>query len=124
VTMVSRKKGTRKVRTRADGKPSKADFVRGLPAGTSFADAAAKAKDVGIELSKAYYYVLKSEAKKAARSSSVRGGPRRSKRAAGVGRLRLASDDRDEDALLEAVRKLGTPRARALLEAFAKYEAP
>lgn len=44
---------------------SKVEFVRSLPEGTSYADAAKGAKKVGIELSKAYFYVLKSEIKKA-----------------------------------------------------------
>jgi hypothetical protein len=119
----SKRKGARKARPRADGKPSKADFVRGLPPGTSFADADAKAKELGIELSKAYYYVLKSEAKKGGRASAGRGGRRRGRPGQRAGGLRLASDNRDEEALLQAARKLGAARARQLIEAFAKFEA-
>jgi hypothetical protein len=44
---------------------NKAGFVRGLPPGTSYADAAARAKAAGFSLSKAYFYTLKSTAKRA-----------------------------------------------------------
>jgi hypothetical protein len=108
------------------GTPSKAEFVRSLPPGTSFADAAEKAKSLGIELSKAYYYVLKSELKKGGGkllSRSRSKGPRgRVSAVAGLKSLRLSSDDPAENALLAAVRKLGSSRARAIIDAVERFE--
>ena len=106
------------------GTPSKAEFVRTLPPGTSFADAAEQAKSLGIELSKAYYYVLKSELKKGggkflSRSKS-KGG-----RVAAAGNLKglhLSSDNPAENALLAAVRSLGAGRARAIIDAVERFE--
>ena len=106
---------------------SKVDFVRSLPPGTSYADAAAQAKPLGIELSKAYFYVLKSEAKKsgspagAARQGRAPGRPPRAA-ASAVNGLRLSSDDRQEQALIDAVRTLGAERARSLIEALERFE--
>ena len=105
---------------------SKVDFVRSLPPGTSYADAAAQAKPLGIELSKAYFYVLKSEAKKsgspagAARQGRAPGRPPRAA-ASAVNGLRLSSDDRQEQALIDAVRTLGAERARSLIEALERF---
>jgi hypothetical protein len=109
---------------RKDGGMSKVDFVRSLPPGTSYADAAEQAKPHGIELSKAYYYVLKSEAKKAgALKGSPKGRPEKAARAsAGQNGLRLSSNDRSEQALIEAVRALGADRARSLIAVIEKFE--
>ena len=126
--------------TKAETKPaggprtagmSKVDFVRSLPPGTSYADAAAQAKPLGIELSKAYFYVLKSEAKKAggaAKPAAPTGrAPGRPSRAAAPSPrrsngLRLTSDDRSEQSLIDAVRSLGADRARSLIETIEKFE--
>jgi hypothetical protein len=105
------------------GTPSKAEFVRSLPPGTSFADAAEKAKGLGIELSKAYYYVLKSELKKGAgKLISRKGKGGRGAGVAGLKGLRLSSDDPAENALLAAVRKLGATRARSIIDAVERFE--
>jgi hypothetical protein len=107
---------------------SKVDFVRSLPPGTSYADAASQAKPLGLELSKAYFYVLKSEAKKASGSSLAMApkvkGPGRPGRppANGTNGLRLSSGDRQEQALIDAVRTLGATRARSLIETIEKFE--
>jgi hypothetical protein len=115
----------------AGGAPSKTDFVRSLPAGVSYAEAAEKAKALGIELSKAYFYVLKSELKKAGKggaapkAAKVKGKPGPKPRAqvsAGRGGLRLTSADPSEQAVLDAVRKLGAERARELIQAVEKFE--
>jgi hypothetical protein len=124
----ARKRKTDGASAPADGKrgtPSKAEFVRSLPPGTSFADAAEKAKGLGIELSKAYYYVLKSELKKGGGKLLSRKGKGRGRPAgsvAGLKGLRLSSDDPAENALLAAVRKLGASRARAIIDAIERFE--
>jgi hypothetical protein len=103
--------------------PSKAEFVRSLPPGTSFADAAEKAKTLGIELSKAYYYVLKSELKKGGGKLLSRAKGKGGRGASmGMKGLRLSSDDPAENALLAAVRKLGATRARAIIDAIERFE--
>jgi hypothetical protein len=104
---------------------SKVDFVRSLPQDTSYADAAEKAKAVGIDLSKAYFYVLKSEAKKKgvkAGTPVVKGKPGRKPKNSGGAGLRLSSGDPNEQAVLDAVRILGTDRARALIAVVEKFE--
>jgi hypothetical protein len=110
------------------GAPSKTEFVRSLPPGTSYDDAAAKAKALGIELSKAYFYVLKSELKKKAGGagmSAPRGKPGPKPRATSMAAtrgLRLTSDNAAEQALLDAVRSLGASRARDLISAIENFE--
>lgn len=113
---------------------SKVDFVRSLPPGTSYADAAAQAKPLGIELSKAYFYVLKSELKKSGKSgaSSVpgaapvaKGKPGRKPRAQVTSTahgLRLTSGNPNEQAVIDAVRALGANRARELIAVVEKFE--
>jgi hypothetical protein len=128
--MAAKKTGRKRKTVSASGEgkkgtPSKAEFVRSLPPGTSFADAAEKAKALGIELSKAYYYVLKSELKKGAGklvSRKGKGGRGGAASAAGLKGLRLSSDDPAENALLAAVRKLGASRARAIIDAIERFE--
>jgi hypothetical protein len=116
------------------GGMSKVEFVRSLPPGTSYADAAAQAKPLGIELSRAYFYVLKSGAKKTGRGNAqapkTRGPgsrraaatPSRSSMSPRGSGLRLRSDDQNEQALLDAVRSLGADRARSLIAAVETFE--
>ena len=104
------------------------DFVKSLPPETSFKDAAERAAALGINLSKGYFYVLKSGAKKApGATAGVRGRPGRKPGAATLaamgGRgLRLSSDDPGEQALIEAVRAIGAARARDLISSVEKFE--
>ena len=119
---------------KSSGAPSKTEFVRSLPSDMSYADAAAKAKALGIELSKAYFYVLKSELKKSGKSgaSSVpgaapvaKGKPGRKPRAQVTSTahgLRLTSGNPNEQAVIDAVRALGANRARELIAVVEKFE--
>jgi hypothetical protein len=103
------------------GGMSKTDFVRSLPAGTSYEDAAAKAKAAGIVLSKAYFYVLKSGLKKS--GNAPKGKPGRKPRALSADKgLRLTSDNADEQTFLSAVRAMGSERARALIAVVERFE--
>lgn len=111
--------------TRKSGAPNKAEFVRSLPPGTSYAEAAEKAAALGIKLSKAYYYVLKSEAKKAGKGGAAAPRGRAAAKRGGsvsVTGLRLTSNDPNEQALIDAVRTLGGDRARELIAAIEKFE--
>jgi hypothetical protein len=121
------KDSTEKKSAKASGRsaPSKAEFVRGLPPGTSFAEAEQLAKQKGLEITRGYFYVLRSEQNKGKNPAAAR-GPRTRATAGESGKggssLRLTSDDPHEAALLEAVRALGITRARALLDAVQKLE--
>ena len=104
------------------------DFVKSLPPKMSFKEAAERATKLGIKLSKGYFYVLKSGAKKAPGAGKVaapKGKPGRkpaaAASAAGKG-LRLTSDNPTEQALLDAVRNLGSERSRALIASVEKFE--
>jgi hypothetical protein len=100
----------------------------------SYAEAAAKAKALGLDLSKAYFYVLKSELKKAAKGGvavakaalTPKGKPGRKPRQVESKRqgqgLRLTSDHPGEQAVIDAVRALGAARARDLIAVVEKFE--
>jgi len=105
------------------GKMTTTDFVKSLPPKMSFKEAAERATKLGIKLSKGYFYVLKSGAKKApagAAPKAAAGKPGR-KPAAAKG-LRLTSDDPNEQALINAVRALGFERSRGLIGSVEKFE--
>jgi hypothetical protein len=108
-------------RTSASGEPAaaanKAAFVRSLPAGTSYADAAEKAKSAGIALSKAYFYLLNSERKKKGTGSAVGARSGRRKQGRLPSGLMLTSRDPHEKAVLEAVEALGADRVRSVISA-------
>jgi hypothetical protein len=120
-------KANRGPAARTSSAVSKTDFVRSLPPDTSYADAAEKAKGLGIDLSKAYFYVLKSELKKGGRAGVARApkgkpGPKPRKASAGAQGLRLTSDNTAEQALIDAVHALGTSRALGLIATIEKFE--
>src|SRR5262245_33668153 len=87
---------------------NKAAFFRSLPEGTSYSEAAERAKAAGIVLSKAYFYVLKSESKKRAMTGG--GGSRKGTLKTLPSGLMLTSRDPHEKAVLEAVAALGAER--------------
>lgn len=116
-------------------KVNKAEFVRGLPDDISYADAAAKAKAAGIELSNAYFYVLRSEMKKSARGAEpgravTKPEPAKSARNHqvvdltdhGDSALKLTSANPDENALLDVARKLGIGRVESILSKLKRFE--
>lgn len=112
------------------------DFVRALPANTSFADAAKGAAKLGMKLSQSYFYLLRSANRKQTPKTKVLGRPNpaaqkasakpapKSKPAATAGRagLRLVSDHPDEQFLINAVRAVGAARARELLNSVETFE--
>ncbi len=118
---------------KASGKMTTTDFVKSLPPKMSFKEAAEKASKLGIKLSKGYFYVLKSGAKKGpgeakgTGSAAAKGKPgRKPKGAMGGGLtakgLRITSDDPNEQALINAVRSLGAGRSRGLIDSIEKFE--
>lgn len=120
----AKKAGRGKARATNGAATNKAAFVRSLPAGTSYSDAAEKAKAAGIQLSKAYYYVLKSEAKKKGGAAGPARKGRASVRRAGRQKptltslpngLVLTSHDPHVKAVLEAVEALGAESVRNVI---------
>jgi post-segregation antitoxin (ccd killing protein) len=121
----AKKAGRGRARASNGAAPSKAEFVRSLPPGTSYAEASEKAKAVGINLSKAYYYVLKSEQKKKGgttgrarkgRASVRRGGRQNSTTLTALPNgLVLTSHDPHVKAVLEAVGALGAESVRNVI---------
>ena len=118
---------------KASGKMTTTDFVKSLPPKMSFKEAAEKASKLGIKLSKGYFYVLKSGAKKApgaAKAAPVaaapKGKPGRKPKAASISvsgkGLRITSDDPNEQALINAVRAIGAGRSRGLIDSIEKFE--
>lgn len=115
---------------KSSGKMTTTDFVKSLPPKMSFKEAAEKAAKLGIKLSKGYFYVLKSGAKKApgaAKGAAVaKGKPGRKPKALSMGvsakGLRITSDDPNEQALINAVRALGAGRSRGLIDSIEKFE--
>src|SRR5690348_8606398 len=99
-------------------RPNVSAFVRSLPRDISYADAAERARAVGLELSKPYFFVLKSKLNKqeGQRTRSTAGAARATAPAA-TG-LRLTSDDPHEQAFLDALDVVGAVRGRELLQAF------
>lgn len=125
---------------RGKSKVNKAEFIRGLPDSVTYAEAAARGKAAGLDISKAYFYVIRSEANKSARGAEpktsvkteVNNVVRRSRPATpefvdvgaqdSGGALTLSSSHPDENTLLETARKLGIGRAEALLAKLKKFE--
>ncbi len=117
---------------KASGAMTTTDFVKSLPPKMSFKEAAEKASKLGIKLSKGYFYVLKSGAKKApdaakgGGAAAPKGKPGRKPKAASVSvsgkGLRITSDDPNEQALINAVRNLGAGRSRGLIDSIEKFE--
>ncbi len=116
---------------KAGGSMTTTDFVRSLPPKMSFKEAADKASKLGIKLSKGYFYVLKSGAKKGPATkapAAPKGKPGRKPKSAAMGStsgsngLRLSSDNANEQALIEAVRAIGAARARDLIASVEKFE--
>ena len=105
---------------------SKAGFVRALPSGVSYAEAAATAKAAGIVLSQSHFYAIKSPAKKdgpaAPKSKPARTPTKQITSAPVLEGLRLASDDAREQALIDVVRALGLSRSRAVIDLIARFE--
>ncbi len=105
---------------------SKSDFIRSLPSSVSYAEAATKAKAVGILLSSSHFYAVMGQAKKdasgAPKSKAVRKPIKQPASAPALEGLRLASDDAHEQTLIDVVRALGLSRSRAVIDLIEKVE--
>lgn len=119
---------------RGKEKVNKAEFIRGLPDAISYADAAVRGKQAGLDISKAYFYVVRSDANKSAGGAepktSTTSEPK-NKRVREVGQvttdggdksLMLTSSNPDENAILGLARKLGVGRVEGLLTKLKKFE--
>jgi hypothetical protein len=105
-------------RSGGNGKPNKSAFVRSLPNETSAKEVIEKAKALGMKLTPAYIYSVRTAAKVNARK---RGGstepPRRGRPPKSASSVGDSGNRRIEDLLRAAAAELGLSRAIGLLQA-------
>src|ERR1700689_3464393 len=98
-------------------KPTKASFVRAIPASVPAKEVVAKAKAAGMTLSEKHVYVIRSDAKKRGKKRGAKAAPK-----ASVGHSTLAAKSvstsggsATETTFRKLVLALGIPKSRSLV---------